>query len=219
MLSGRGWPVRFNGAPIRATSKLSSVADKEPAVWAKDRQPRVWVISGPSGVGKGTVCNRLRELRPEVHYSVSMTTRPPRPTETDGTSYHFVSPQHFDHLVTRGRLLEHAVVHGTHSYGTPREPVEQALAEGKSVVLEIDLQGARQVKQNMPEARLVFLAPPSWEDLRARLSGRGTEDEATQSRRLDTAKTEMASKDEADHCIVNEVVEDTVASLIGLMRL
>lgn len=177
------------------------------------------MISGPSGVGKGTVCTKLREERPDVLYSVSMTTRSPRPGEIDGKSYHFVSTEYFDDLVSRGLLLEHAVVHGTHSYGTPREPVAKALDTGRSVVLEIDLQGARQVKQNLPSAQLVFLSPPSWEELEYRLSGRGTEDEATQTRRLDTAKLELAAKDEADYCIVNDVVEDTVATLIGLMSL
>ena len=184
-----------------------------------DIQPGVWVISGPSGVGKGTVCNRLRELRPDAHYSVSMTTRPPRPTEVEGRSYHFVSPEHFTDLVGRGQLLEHAVVHGLHQYGTPREPVEAALAAHTPVVLEIDLQGARQVKSNMPEAQLVFLIPPSWEELVDRLQGRGTEDKATQERRLATAKTELAALKEADHVVENAVVEDTVATLIGLMGL
>lgn len=193
--------------------------DIDALVGADDHEPSVWVISGPSGVGKGTVCARLRELRPDVLYSVSMTTRGMRPGEIEGKSYHFVASDRFADLVERGLLLEHAVVHGTHWYGTPREPVEQALADGRSVVLEIDLQGARQVKHNMPNAKLVFLAPPSWEDLRTRLSGRGTEDQATQERRLVTARDEMAARDEADHVLVNDVVEDTVTTLIGLMCL
>ncbi|RMB59018.1 guanylate kinase [Tessaracoccus antarcticus] len=184
-----------------------------------DKQPAVWVISGPSGVGKGTVCNRLRERRPDLHYSVSMTTRAPRPDEVDGTSYHFVTPEDFQDLVERGMLLEYAQVHGTNYYGTPREPVEKALAQRTPVVLEIDLQGARQVKQNMPEARLVFLTPPSWDELVNRLRRRGTEDEATQERRLETARMELAARDEADHVVENRAVEDTVSTLIGLMSL
>ncbi len=184
-----------------------------------DKQPGVWIISGPSGVGKGTVCARLREQRPDVLYSVSMTTRDPRPDEVDGVSYHFVSPAFFDDLASRGLLLEHAVVHGTHSYGTPRPPVDEALAQGRSVVLEIDMQGARQVKKNMPESQLVFLSPPSWEELTRRLIGRGTEDQPALERRLETARIELDNRHKADHCIVNDVVEDTVATLIGLMRL
>lgn len=185
----------------------------------EDKAPAVWVISGPSGVGKGTVCNRLRELRPDLHYSVSMTTRACRPGEVDGLSYHFVSPEHFTDLVERGLFLEHAVVHRSNSYGTPREPVEQALREGRPVVLEIDLQGARQVKENMPEAQLVFLTPPSWEELVNRLRGRATEDEAGQQLRLGTAALEMEARKEADHIVENAVVEETVATLIGLMGL
>lgn len=180
---------------------------------------QVWVISGPSAVGKGTVCARLKELHPEPYYSVSMTTRPPRPGEVDGESYFFVSPERFAELAKSGELLEYAVVHGVNSYGTPRQPVLQALAAGRPVVLEIDLQGARQVKANLPEAQLVFLAPPSWEELVHRLQGRGTEDEATQQRRLATAKVELADMEEADHVIVNERLEETVDALVALIGL
>lgn len=179
----------------------------------------VWVISGPSGVGKGTVCSRLRELHPDLFFSVSMTTRAPRVGEVPGESYHFVSDEEFARLIAAGELLEFAVVHGRHKYGTPRQPVLDAIAAGRAVVLEIDLQGARQVKRNLPEAQLVFLTPPSWEELESRLKGRGTEDEAAQQRRLATARLELAALSEADHVIENARVEETVAALVGLMGL
>lgn len=179
----------------------------------------MWIISGPSGVGKGTVCNRLRELHPEIHIPVSAITRPPRAGELDGVSYHFVSQTEFEELHTSGQLLEAAQVHGHHWYGTPRADVSQALAEGKTVVLEIDLQGARQVKQNLPEAGLVFLAPPSWDELVRRLTGRGTEDAGSVNRRLVTAEAELAAQEEADVIIVNDKLEDTVQALINLLGL
>jgi len=132
------------------------------------RQPSVWIISGPSGVGKGTVCAKLRELRPGIHIPVSLTTRQPRPGEIDGISYHFVPEHRFREMAASGQLLEHAVVHGRYSYGTPRKDVADAIAAGRDVLLEIDIQGARQVKRNLPEAKLVFIAPPSWETPRLR---------------------------------------------------
>lgn len=177
------------------------------------------MISGPSGVGKGTVCSRLRELHPQPFYSVSMTTRPPRPGEVDGESYHFVDPVRFHEMIDRGELLEWAVVHGTNYYGTPRGPVDDAVRAGRPVILEIDLQGARQIKRNLPEAKLVFLTPPSWEELVSRLRGRGTEDEAAQKRRLATAQLELRAVEEADHVIENIEIEETVNALVGLMSL
>lgn len=148
-----------------------------------------------------------------------MTTRAPRPTEVPGESYHFVSVEEFRALIEAGELLEWAVVHGTNYYGTPRGPVLKAVAEGRPVVLEIDLQGARQVKQNLPDAKLIFLTPPSWDELVARLHGRGTEDEETQRRRLATAKLELEAVTEADHVVANVEIEETVATLVSLMGL
>lgn len=180
---------------------------------------KLWIISGPSAVGKGTVCARLRSLHHEPFYSVSCTTRPPRPDEIPGVSYHFVTQERFDQLVEEDQLLEWAVVHGTHRYGTPRRPVDEAIAQGRHVILEIDLQGARQVKAHMPDAQLVFLSPPSWDELVRRLVGRGTEDAPTRARRLQTAQQELACIDEADHVIVNESVEETVENLVSLLGL
>ncbi|RRD07425.1 guanylate kinase [Arachnia propionica] len=177
------------------------------------------MISGPSGVGKGTVCARLTELHPGIHIPVSATTRSPRPGEEDGVSYHFLTPDEFERLIASGQLLEHVVMYGDNCYGTLRSEVETALADGRTVVLEIDLQGARQIKQNMPEARLIFLEPPSWDELVRRLEGRGTEDEAAVARRLETARMELAARQEADFIVVNEDIEETVRALVGLMGL
>lgn len=181
--------------------------------------PRLTVVSGPTAVGKGTVVQRLRQEHPEIFVSVSATTRPPRPGEIDGTHYLFVSEAQFDALVAENALLEWAVVHGTHRYGTLKAPVLKALASGRNALLEIDLQGARQVRKALPEARFVFLAPPSWEELRRRLVGRGTESAAQRERRLETAKAEMAAKDEFDHVIVNGEIGQAVQDLVALLRL
>ena len=174
-------------------------------------------MSGPAGVGKSSVVDRLRQTAPEIWHSVSVTTRPPRPGEADGVNYHFVDAERFASLVQRGELLEHAEYAG-HHYGTPRAPVEQRLAAGTPVLLEIEVQGARQVRAAMPTARLVFLVPPSWDELERRLRGRGTEDVEVIRRRLERARVELAAEPEFDHVIVSEAVDqaaDQLHALIG----
>lgn len=180
---------------------------------------RLIVLAGPTAVGKGTIAADIRRNHPEVWISVSATTRAPRPGEVHGRHYWFVTEQEFDALVERGQLLEWAVVHGSARYGTPRKPVEAALATGRPAMLEIDLQGARQVRQSMPDALLVFLAPPSWEELVRRLVRRGTETEEERERRLKTAREEMAAEKEFDVTVVNTEIHAASEELIGLMRL
>jgi guanylate kinase len=170
-------------------------------------------------VGKGTVVTRLARKHPEIFVSVSVTTRPPRPGEIEGVHYHFVSDEEFDALIAEGALLEWAVVHGQHRYGTPRAPVTRAIAAGRPALLEIDLQGARQVRESWPEARFVFLAPPSWEELVRRLVGRGTESASQQERRLRTARAEMAAQAEFDFVVVNREIGQAVEELVALVRL
>jgi guanylate kinase len=180
---------------------------------------RLTVLSGPTAVGKGTVVTRLTKEHPEIFVSVSVTTRPPRPGEVDGVHYHFVSDAEFDALIAENALLEWAIVHGVHRYGTPRAPVLQTLDEGRPALLEIDLQGARQVKANCPDARFVFLAPPSWEELVRRLVGRGTESAAQRERRLETARAELAAQTEFDYVVVNREIGQAVEDLVALVRL
>ncbi|MCW2810592.1 MAG: gmk [Friedmanniella sp.] len=180
---------------------------------------RLTVVSGPTAVGKGTVVSALARQHPELFVSVSATTRPPRPGEVDGVHYLFVSEAEFDRLVHDDELLEWAVVHGVHRYGTPKAPVVAAVEAGRSAILEIDLQGARQVKTSWPGARFVFLTPPSWEELVRRLVGRGTESAEQRERRLETARAELASQAEFDHVIVNGEVGQAVADLVSLVRL
>lgn len=182
------------------------------------RAPRLTVLAGPTAVGKGTVSADIRARYPQVWLSVSVTTRPPRPGEQDGVHYHFVSCAEFDRMIAEGELLEWAVVHGRHRYGTPRRPVEEQLAAGRPALLEIDLQGARQVRAAMPEAQFVFLAPPSWAELERRLVGRGTEDGEERARRLETAKVELAAESEFDHVIVNDDVERATDELVRVIE-
>ena len=177
------------------------------------KRGRVVVVAGPTAVGKGTVTRRLLERYPDTYLSVSATTRNPRPGEVDGVHYFFWSPEQFDEAVERGDMLEWAVVHGQNRYGTPRRAVESACAEGRPVILEIDLDGARQVRRTMPDAHFVFLAPPSWDTLVERLVGRGTESPREQERRLATARVEMAAEGEFDVTIVNDDLDEAVDAL------
>ena len=190
------------------------MTDAQPA-----RRSRLVVLAGPTAVGKGTVAAEVRRSHPEVWISVSATTRPPRPGEENGVHYWFVSDAEFDKMVAEGDLLEWAVVHKAARYGTPRQPVDLALASGRPAMLEIDLQGARQVRETMPDALFVFLKPPSWDELVRRLVGRGTETEDERVRRLATAREELAAEPEFDVTIVNHEVHAAADELVSLMVL
>lgn len=181
------------------------------------REARLVVLAGPTAVGKGTVLARVRELEPELWTSVSVTTRPPRPGEIDGYHYHFLTDAEFDELIASDALIEWAVVHNSYRYGTPRAPVEQALATGRPALLEIDLEGARQVKRVLPGALFVFLAPPSFADLVDRLVLRGTETDEERERRLETAREELAAVSEFDVTIVNTEIEQAAHELLDLV--
>ena len=178
---------------------------------------RLTVLAGPTAVGKGSVAAYIREHVPTIWLSVSVTTRAPRPDEVNGVHYHFVDDGAFERMRAAGELLEWAVVHGAAKYGTPKGPVLEALARGRSPLLEIDLDGARQVRATMPEALFVFLEPPNWEELVRRLVGRGTETAAERERRLETARVELAAAQEFDVRIVNDDVERAARELVSLM--
>ncbi len=182
------------------------------------RPGRLTVLSGPSGVGKGSLVAVVRRRHPHVWLSVSATTRAPRPGEVDGEHYHFLTAEAFADLADGGQLLEHAAYAGN-TYGTPRGPVVEQLTVGRPALLEIELQGARQVRAAMPEAHLVFLKPPSWDELVRRLTGRGTEDPERVARRLVLAEAEMAAEQEFDQTIVNDDLERAADALVASMGL
>ncbi|MFJ4655525.1 guanylate kinase [Nocardia sp. NPDC088792] len=181
------------------------------------RKGRLVVLVGPSAVGKSTVVRCVRERLPELHFSVSATTRAPRPGEVDGQDYRFVTRDKFDAMIEAGELLEWADIHGgLQRSGTPAAPVREALATGHHVLIEVDLAGARSIRKAMPGAKLVFLAPPSWDELVSRLTSRGTESPEVIERRLQTARTELAACDEFDIVIVNDHVTSACEQLVSL---
>ncbi|HET6302479.1 guanylate kinase [Microbacterium sp.] len=209
---------RLGGLGARQRRALQDFLDRRwPEPEPRAGRSRLVVLAGPTAVGKGTVAAAIRQRHPEIHLSVSATTRPPRPGEVEGEHYFFVDDAEFDRLIAAGELLEHATVHNKYRYGTPRKPIERALEEGRTVLLEIDLQGARQVRAAEPSATLVFLLPPSWDELVQRLVGRGTEGEEERARRLRTAKVELAAQGEFDYRVVNDDVERAADEVVSLV--
>ncbi|MCS6560879.1 guanylate kinase [Curtobacterium flaccumfaciens] len=198
------------------TRQRAALADWLAARGRKRGASKLVVLAGPTAVGKGTVSAHIRQHYPDVNLSVSATTRTPRPGEVDGVHYYFVDDDEFDRMIRDRELLEWATVHNSYRYGTPRPPIDRALDAGEKVMLEIDLQGARQVRDAMPEAVLVFLLPPTWEELVRRLIGRGTESAEEQARRLETAKVELAAQDEFDVRIVNSDVGTAAREVVDL---
>lgn len=208
---------RLGGLGVRQRLALSRwLDDRFPVLEPRGARSRLLVLAGPTAVGKGTVAAYIREHNPEIHLSVSATTRAPRPGEVNGVHYYFVDDAEFDRLIAADELLEYAVVHNRSRYGTPRAPIDAALAAGKTVLLEIDLQGARQVRRAEPSATLIFLLPPTWDELVQRLVGRGTEGAEERARRLRTAKVELAAQNEFDHLVVNEDVAAAAAEVVEL---
>lgn len=208
---------RLGGLGTRQRRVLEEWLDARfPQPTPRAARSRLLVLAGPTAVGKGSVAAHIREHNPEIHLSVSATTRQPRSGEIDGVHYYFVDDAEFDRLIDDDELLEYAVVHNRSRYGTPRAPIDAALADGKTVLLEIDLQGARQVRRAEPAATLIFLLPPSWDELVHRLAGRGTENAEERARRLRTAKIELAAQDEFDHHVVNEDVAIAAREVVEL---
>jgi guanylate kinase len=201
------------GSILMKTSTPLETSSSQPI-----RRGRLFVLSGPSGVGKGTLCKQLLSaLKDQLFWSVSATSRPPRPGEIDGQDYHFVSPERFEQMIADGAFLEWAR-YGLHAYGSPREPVEARLRAGQSVLMEIDVQGALQVKANAPEARLIFILPPSRQELERRLRGRGTNSEEDIQRRLQIAENELKLQGEFHDQVVNDDLERALNQLIQLVH-
>ena len=198
-----------SSSPSRATSSGRTL-EAEPA------RGRLVVVSGPSGVGKGTVVRRLRERRPEMVLSVSATTRPPRPGEVDGVDYHFLSDRQFDELAAAGGFVEWAHFAGNR-YGTPWTSVRAALEAGRTVVLEIEVQGALQVRERFGDAVLIFLVPPSFEVLSQRLRARGTDSDDVVRQRLEIARTELEQAGAFDHTVVNDDLDTAVADVARIL--
>lgn len=210
---------RLGGLGARQRDALWSWLDARfPEPRPRPGRSSLVVLAGPTAVGKGTVAAHIRDHHPDVMLSVSATTRSPRPGEVDGQHYFFIDDAEFDRLIAEGELLEWATVHGVHRYGTPRGPIDRAIAEGRPVLLEIDMQGAFQVRQAEPRATLVFLLPPSWDELGDRLVGRGTENADERARRLRTARVELASQGEFDYRIVNDDVAEAAGQVVDLMQ-
>jgi len=174
------------------------------------------ILAAPSGTGKTTISRRLLELRPEVGFSVTCTTRAPRPAEMDGVDYHFLAEEEFEARVGRGEFAEHAVVHGKR-YGTLRSEIDRLMASGRNPIMTIDVQGAVQFVQAFPEAVLIFLLPPSAVELLSRLSGRGSEDRATLARRVDSALTELATVEQFEYVVVNDALEHAVTQVLSII--
>ena len=200
-----------------ASSSRFSAGASAGAAGAPSRVSRVFVITGPSGVGKGTLIRGLLERIPELELSVSATTRQPRPGEQDGSHYHFLSPEEFERRVRDGEFVEHATYSGRR-YGTLRSELERRTDEGAPVVLEIEVQGARQVREAMDDALQVFIAPPSLDALRARLVGRGTDDPEQVEQRMQTAERELAARPEFAHVVVNDRLEQATDELVAIVR-
>jgi guanylate kinase len=211
-------PQAQPGAQPESARTPSPSGRREPGRRGDAAPRRLTVLSGPSAVGKSTVVAHLRSEHPEVWHSVSVTTRHPRPGEVHGVHYYFTDAEGFEKLVANNELLEWARFAGN-SYGTPRQPVLDRLAAGVPILLEIDLQGARQVRTAMPEALQVFLAPPSWDELVRRLTGRGTEPPEVREQRLAAARVELAAEPEFDVTLVNTSVQDVARELLDLMGL
>lgn len=208
---------RIGGLGARQRRDLVDFLDRRlPEPGPRSGRSRLVVLAGPTAVGKGTVAAYIKEHHPDIHLSVSATTRPARPGEIEGEHYYFVDDAEFDRLIADGELLEHATVHNKYRYGTPRRPIETVLANGGTALLEIDLQGARQVRAADPSATLVFLLPPSWDELVQRLVGRGTEDAEERARRLRTARVELAAQPEFDYRVVNDDVARAADEVVSL---